>query len=518
MYITSGLHRSLQRHPGKIATVNGDRRQTFAELTERVSKTASALRALGFNAGDRLAIVSQNSDRMIELLLACWWSGLVIQPVNTRWTPSEMGYAINDSGARAVATCAKMLNIVRAIDLDMPRLDWRLYLDDDQEPDGYIMLNKLTNSSDQMEDLRCNADELAAIVYTGGTTGTPKGVMLSHGNFWSSLVGRMVEVPSASDSVTLLTSPLFHVAGLSRLILQILVGGTSVTLPGFQPQHVISLIKQEDVHDLMLVPSMLQMLMNTENFHPGYIPSLKRIFWGAAPIALPLLKEALARFPTVEFVHSYAMTETAASVSVLPIKNHPSFIQSKRVGSVGRGTLSSEIRIVNENSETVSCGTNGEILLRGPGIMQGYWRRPVDTEKAYLDGWLRTGDVGYLDEEGYLFVTGRLKDMIISGGENIYPAEVESAICSHPSVSQCAVIGVPHEKWGESVHAVIVLKAGMTVSEEILLDHCRHLLSRFKCPRSFKFEDSLPLTAAGKVDKKFLRASYQPIQKPNQTP
>lgn len=512
MYLTSGLHRSLQRHPEKIATVSGDRRQSYAELIERVSRRASALHKLGLKAGDRLAIVSQNSDRMIELLLACWWSGLVAQPVNTRWAPSEMGYAIADSGARAVATCSNMLTIVQAIDSDMPALDWYLYLDDDQEPEGYINLEKVSHSSHPMDDMRCAADALAAIVYTGGTTGSPKGVMLSHGNFWSSLVGRMVEVPSASNSVTLLTSPMFHVAGLSRMILQILVGGTSVTLPGFQPQSVIELIKQEGVHDLMLVPSMLQMLMNTENFGPEYLPSLKRVFWGAAPIALPLLQEALARFPAVEFVHSYAMTETAASVSVLSIENHPSFIQSNRFRSVGRGTLSSEIRIINENGEPVACGTNGEILLRGPGIMQGYWRRPVDTEKAYLDGWLRTGDVGYLDEEGYLFVTDRLKDMIISGGENIYPAEVESVICSHPSISQCAVIGIPHKKWGESVHAVIVFKAGMTASEEILLDHCRHVLSRFKCPRSFEFKDSLPLTAAGKVDKKLLRVSYQSIQ------
>lgn len=508
MYITAGLHRSLQRHPEKIATVSGERRQTYAELIERVARTAYALRAIGLKAGDRLAIVSQNSDRMIELLLAGWWSGLVVQPVNTRWTSAEMGYAIADSGARALATCANMLDTVQSIDTDLPELKWRLYLDDDHEPEGYTKLNELVISSQPMPDIRCASDDLAAIVYTGGTTGTPKGVMLSHGNFWASLAGRMVEVPSSSHSVTLLTSPMFHVAGLSRMILQVLIGGTSVTLPGFQSQAVIELIRQEGVHDLMLVPSMLQMLMKIKNFEPEYLPTLNRIFWGAAPIALPLLQEALARFPKVEFVHSYAMTETAASVSVLPIVNMPSFIQSNRVKSVGRGTLSSEIRIVDEKGESVSCGTCGEILLRGPGIMRGYWQRPFDTKEAFFDGWLRTGDAGYLDDEGYLFVTDRIKDMIISGGENIYPAEVESVICSYPGISNCAVIGIPHEKWGESVHAVIVLEAGMTVIEESLLDHCRQLLSRYKCPRSIEFKESLPLTAAGKVDKKLLRASH----------
>lgn len=508
MYITAGLHRALQRHPEKIATVSGDRRQTYAELTERVARTAYVLRSIGLQQGDRLAIVSQNSDRMVELMLAGWWSGLVVQPVNTRWTSAEMGYAIADSGARALATCANMFDTVHSIHADLPELKWRLYLDDDDEPDGYIGLNKRLISSQQIPDIRCASDDLAAIVYTGGTTGIPKGVMLSYGNFWASLVGRMVDVPSSGHSVTLLTSPMFHVAGLSRMILQVLVGGTSVTLPSFQPEAVIEMIKQEGVHDLMLVPSMLQMLMRTTGFDPDYLPTLRKIFWGAAPIALPLLQEALARFKKVEFVHSYAMTETAASVSVLPIVNHPSFIQSSRVRSVGQGTLSSEIRIANENGDSVSCQTIGEIVLRGPGIMRGYWKKPDDTKEAFRDGWLRTGDVGYLDEDGYLFVTDRIKDMIISGGENVYPNEVENAICSHPSVSQCAVIGIEDEKWGESVHAVVVLKNGMKISDAILLDHCRHLLSRFKCPRSFEFKESLPLTAAGKIDKKILRANH----------
>ena len=507
MYLTAGLHRSVQRHPEKIAIVSGDRRQTYAELTERVARTASALRAIGLKKGDRLAIVSQNSDRMIELILAGWWSGLIVQPVNTRWTSAEMGYAIADSGARAIASCAKMLGDVQAIDAVLPELEWRLYLDDDQEPEGYLKLNTRVISSSPIEDMRCAADDLAAIVYTGGTTGAPKGVMLSHGNFWSALVGRMVEVSSSSESVTLLTSPMFHVAGLSRMILQILVGGTSVTLPGFQAESVIEWIRQEGVHDLMLVPSMLQMLMSAKNFDPDHLPSLNRVFWGAAPIALPLLREALARFPKVEFVHSYAMTETAASISALTVINDPSFLQSDRVRSVGRGTLSSEIRIADMHGKPVSSGVTGEILLRGPGIMRGYWRKPAETEATFSDGWLRTGDGGYIDENGYLYVTDRIKDMIISGGENIYPAEVESAIATHPSVSHCAVIGVPHEKWGEAVHAVLVLKQGLTISEDDLLTHCRQLLSRFKCPRSFEIKDTLPLTAAGKVDKKLLRAN-----------
>ncbi|MDN3988810.1 class I adenylate-forming enzyme family protein [Zwartia vadi] len=508
MYLTAGLHRSIQRHPEKVATVSGGRRQTYAELIERVARTASLLKANGLKAGDRLAIISQNSDRMIELLLAAWWSGLVVQPVNTRWSPAEMAYAMTDSRARALATCSNLLSTVQAIESELPELVCRFYMDDDQEPVGYIKLSTQIITSPTIEDVRCATDDLAAIVYTGGTTGKPKGVMLSHGNFWSSLVGRMVEVPSSPQSVTLLTSPMFHVAGLSRMILQVLLGGTSVALPGFQPQSVIELIRQEGVHDLMLVPSMLQMLMSTANFDPEYLPTLNKIFWGAAPITMPLLQQALERFPKVEFVHSYAMTETAASISALTVLNNPSFLKSNRLRSVGRGTLSSEIRIADAQGKSLPSGTTGEILLRGPGIMKGYWHKPVETAETFIDGWLKSGDVGYLDEEGYLFVTDRMKDMIISGGENIYPAEVETVICSHPSVSACAVIGVPHERWGEAVHAVIVLHQGLTITEETLLAYCRQSLSRFKSPKSFEIRESLPLTAAGKIDKKLLRTAH----------
>jgi long-chain acyl-CoA synthetase len=495
MYLTAGLHRSMQRHPDKIATVTGSRRQTYRQLVDRVARTASALRALGLQPGERLSVLALNSDRMIELLLAGAWAGLVINPINTRWTAAEVAYALNDCGASALAVDDSLMATAQAMTDVLPNLRLRLYLGETQAPAGYLPL----------EDVRSAPDTLAAIVYTGGTTGFPKGVMLSHGNLWAALVGRMAEVSSPSHYVTLLTSPMFHVAGLGRMLGQTVVGGTCVTVPAFAPQPVVEIMAREGVNDLVIVPSMLQMLLDTPGFDPQGLPKLERILWGAAPITLPLLLRALQAFPDVDFIHVYGMTETSAAVSNLPISRDPAFLNSERIRSAGQAGVSAEIRIADEQGREVPPGTPGEILVRGPAVMQGYWGREEDTRKALAGGWLHTGDGGTMDAHGYLYVIDRIKDMVITGGENVYPAEVESTLTSHPAVSMCAVIGVPHEKWGEAVHAIVVLKPGAQARAEELSAHCHERISGFKCPKTYEFRDKLPLTAAGKVQKTELR-------------
>jgi long-chain acyl-CoA synthetase len=234
---------------------------------------------------------------------------------------------------------------------------------------------------------------------------------------------------------------------------------------------------------------------------------LQRILWGAAPITVPLLQRAMATFPAVEFIHAYGMTETAASVSVLRLSHTPEFLGSERIRSAGQAGLSAEIRIADEQGQEVPRGTPGEIWIRGPMVMQGYWGRPQETQQAVRDGWLRTGDGGTMDQDGYLYVIDRIKDMVITGGENVYPAEVENVLCSHPAVQACAVIGVPHEKWGEAVHAVVVLRTGAQATAADLDAHCRSQIGAYKCPKSFEFRDQLPMTAAGKVQKTALRKS-----------
>lgn len=505
MYLTAGLHRSMQKHPDKIATVTGTRRQTYRQLVDRVARTASALRTLGLQPGERLSVLSLNSDRMIELLLAGAWAGLVINPINTRWTPAEVAYALADCSASALAVDDGLMPTAQGMATELPDLCLRLYMGETKAPEGYLPLEEKVSAAQPIEDLRSAPDTLAAIVYTGGTTGFPKGVMLSHGNLWASLIGRMAEVSNPPHYVTLLTSPMFHVAGLGRMLGQTMVGGTCVTVPAFAPQQVVEIMAREGVNDLVIVPSMLQMLLDTPGFDPQGLPRLERILWGAAPITLPLLRRALAAFPLVDFIHVYGMTETSAAVSTLPISRDPAFLDSERIRSAGAAGLSAEIRIADEQGREVPAGTHGEILVRGPAVMQGYWGREEDTRKALAGGWLHTGDGGVMDEHGYLYVIDRIKDMVITGGENVYPAEVESAVTSHPAVSMCAVIGIPHEKWGEAVHAIVVLKPGQQVTAEALSAHCHARISGFKCPKTYEFRDKLPITAAGKVQKTELR-------------
>lgn len=511
MYLTAGLHRSIQRHPDQIATVSGQRRQSYRTLVDRVARSASALQALGLQPGDRLALLAHTSDRLIELLLAAWWCGLVACPLNTRWSPQEIAYALQDCEASALAVDDACLGSVQG--LAVPCLRVHLYIGEPSRcPEGWSPWEPLVVAALPMPDTRCDPQTLAAIVYTGGTTGAAKGVMLSHTNIWASMAARLAVVPNPEHSVTLLISPLFHVAGLGRMVVQIMTGGTCVSLAGFDPAKVVELMAQEGANDIMAVPSMLHVLLETPGFEPGHLPNLERILWGAAPMPPALLRRALARFPNAEFIHAYGMTETAASVALLRVERSAAFLQSDRIRSVGRPTVAVEIQVTDEQGVEVPPGTPGEIRLKGPAVMQGYWGRPQETQEAFHDGWLCTGDAGIMDSEGYLYITDRIKDMIISGGENIYSTEVENALAQHPAVSASAVVGVPHPKWGEAVHAVVVIKSGQTATAEDLDAHCRRLIAGFKCPKSYELRDHLPLTAAGKVAKNLLRQSTAPMR------
>lgn len=508
MYLTSGLHRSVQRHPEKIATVDHGRRQSFLELSQRVARLAGALRQLGVAPGDRVAVLALNSDRYIETALAVWWAGAVLNPVNTRWSANEIIYALKDCEVGLLLVDDAFAAMASSLHAAVPCLRSTVHLGRQAAPAGMQDYETLIAQAQPVEDARCDASALAAILYTGGTTGFPKGVMLSHGNLWSSMVGRTAEISNPSDYVTLLIAPLFHVAGLGRLIGQTIVGGSCVTLPAFQVEVVLRTIQDEQITDLVMVPSMIQMMVDDPCFTQFRLGSLKRIVWGAAPIALPLLERALDAFPGVEFIHAYGMTETSASVSVNGACNSVQARRSGLIRSAGRAGYATEVRIADDQGKEVPRGAPGEILVRGPIVMMGYWNRPEETKKALRDGWLRTGDGGTMDEAGYIYVIDRIKDMIITGGENVYPAEVESVLGTHPAVATSAVIGIPSEKWGEAVHAVVVLREGQQATEQELREHCRSHLGGYKCPKSIEFRTAMPLSAAGKVLKSELRKPW----------
>ncbi|HEY2927669.1 class I adenylate-forming enzyme family protein [Piscinibacter sp.] len=509
MYLTQGLHRALQRHPHKIAlhhlAEGSERHWTFAQFAEQVGRQAAALQARGVGIGDRVALLAPNDDALVTLLMACWWLGAVACPLNTRWSVPEFRFAVADCGARLLVANAQFET--QAAEL--------------ADVTTVVACHQIAAEGERLaplEDTRSGGDALAAILYTGGTTGRSKGVMLSHANFWTASMTRGAELNNSADSVSLLVAPLFHVAGLGRLVGQSIVGGTWVTMPQFRAEVVLAAIEQHGISDIIVVPTMLQALLDAPGFDPARLQSLNRIAFGAAPMPPDLLDRALAAWPQAEFFQAYGLTETAGAVCInLPANHRPEARALGRLRSVGRAGLGAEIRIVDESGRELPRGEVGEIVVRGPMVTRGYWQLPEASASALREGWFHTGDGGRMEADGYLFIADRLKDMIITGGENVYSAEVEAALRSHPAVTDAAVIGVPDARWGEAVHAVVVLRpeadaadADPATAGDALKAWCRQQLAGYKCPRSISFTDALPLSAAGKVLKTVLRAAHRP--------
>ena len=511
MYLTQGLHRSLQRHPGKLALRRlGDADETtldVSSLVQQVAQLAAALQARGVAAGDRVALLSPNNHHLVQQLLACWWLGAVACPLNLRWSAAELHLAVADCGARllvvdpTLALLSAQAGLATALKAGASEL-------------GSADLAAQAVQRLPLPDSRTGGDALAALLYTGGATGRPKGVMLSHANFLASALARAAAVHQPPDAVALLVAPLSHVAGLGRLVSQLMVGGSCLTLAQLHPEAVLAAVAQHGVTDLLLLPALLQALLDHPGFDASRVQGLRRIALGAAPLPPALLARALAAWPEADFVQAYGLTETAATVCINLPAMHRLGPQADattrgRLASVGQAGLAAEIRIVNEQGIDRPAGQVGQILVRGPMVMQGYWQQPEATAQVLQGDWLQTGDAGCIDEGGYLFIADRIQDTIITGGENVYSAEVEGVLRLHPAVVDVAVVGVPHAVWGEAVHAVVVLVAGALPQPDALRRFCRKHLAGYKCPRSVSFAASLPQTASGKVQKSALRAKLK---------
>lgn len=507
MYLTQGLHRAASQSPQGIAVICDERKTSYGALIERVKRFAGALVDLGVKPGDRVALLSQNSEEYVAYYLAVWWAGGVVNPINTRWSVAEIAYSLDDSQTGILLIDAVFAPLAADIQATSTRLKTVATVDCASPDNGVVELAPLIEHAAAIADLCPRGDALAGIFYTGGTTGHPKGVMLSHTNLWTSVIARMAMIHSPQDSVALHCAPLFHLAAAGRLIGQLTLGATSVLLPQFRVEEVLDCITRHQVNEATLVPSMLQMLMDHPSFSPDKFKSLRRVTYGASPMPDKLLNRLAKELPFVEIVQSYGQTEASPVISLNAI-TPGNGAQDARFRSAGRATLSTELRILDAQGQEAPAGIIGEITVKGPGVMLGYWNKPQETARVLQNGWLHTGDLGYVDEDGYLYVVDRLKDMIISGGENVYSAEVENALSRHPGVSSCAIIGVPHEVWGECVHAVVVLKDDYTVTDVELREHCQTLIGKYKCPKSFEFVDALPLSPTGKVLKSRLRQAY----------
>ena len=510
MYLTQALHRSVQQHPDRIAVRFGDRHRTFHEFADRVARLAGSLQALGLQRGDRVAMLSLNSDRYLEYQMGVPWAGGVLNPCNIRWSPAEILYSLDDSGSTILLVDETFKSLVEQLRRDSRTLREVIYCGDGQTPAGMHDYEALLGATEAVPDALRRGDELAGIFYTGGTTGFPKGVMLSHTNMGSAGVALRAEGLARPNGTFLHAAPMFHLADMGLALPHWIEGNSHSIIPMFNPDHVLDVIERDRVTNLMLVPTMIQVLLDHPSMGPHRdLSSLQTVFYGASAITESLLVRAMAAIPNAEVFQGFGMTELSPVATILPPRYHTE--EGRTLGklrSSGRATYCAEVRIVDGDGQEVPRGTVGEIAVRGPNVMQGYWNQPELTAATVRDGWMHTGDGGRMDEDGFISVVDRLKDMIKTGGENVYSAEVENALARHPAVLACAVIGVPSEHWGEAVHAVVVRKAGTEIGAAELIEHCKTLIAGYKSPRSVDFVAALPLSGAGKVLKTRLREPF----------
>lgn len=510
MYLTQTLHRAVQQHPDRIAVRFGDRKQTFREFAERVARLAGTLQALGMRSGDRVAMLSRNSDLYLEYLMGVPWGGGVLNPCNTRWSAAEILYSLDDSGSTILLVDETFRPLAEQLRSDASTLREVIYCGNGDVPAGMHGYEALLAAADPVLDAGRRGDDLVGIFYTGGTTGFPKGVMLSHTNICSSGMAMLAGGLATPDGTYLHAAPMFHLADIGLAMPHWIAGNTHSVIPSFAPELVLDAFERDRVTDLLLVPTMIQMLVE----HPAMkqsrdLSALRTISYGASPMTEAVLERAMAALPGVSFVQVYGMTELSPLATINPAWYHtPEGRIHGKLRSAGRACSCAEVRIVDAEDREVPRGTVGEVAVRGPNVMLGYWNKPEQTAAAIRDGWMHTGDGGYMDEEGFIFVVDRLKDMIISGGENVYSAEVENALAQHPDVASCAVVGIPSAEWGESVHAVVVSRPGASITAEDLIAYCKTLIAGYKCPRSVEFRDALPLSGAGKILKIELRKPF----------
>ncbi|MGK2909017.1 MAG: long-chain-fatty-acid--CoA ligase [Sphingobium sp.] len=488
----------------KIAFIFGERRTDFVTARGQVRRIARSLGARGIGPGDRIACLARNSDRFLLLLMGASAAGAVLVPLNWRLSPAELDYIYRDSEARLLFAGDEYRALAQAMVGDA---DMAVALEDEG-------LDAWLDAHDGPDPLPAHVDDVAVQLYTSGTTGQPKGVMLTHRALMEprQLWTEMPWYRWAEDDVALDAMPYFHVGGLGWALMSLHAGMPTVILPEFDPAAVLRAIEDERVTKMFLVPSALHIVVRKPDMAQYDVSSLRTIIYGASTMPIDLLRECIASFGC-GFVQNYGMTETCGVIAALEPADHD-FAGNSRMDSAGKALPGVEIEIHDSAGSRMPQGEIGEIVIRSGAIMAGYWKRPEASGEAIDDaGWLRTGDAGYLDAEGYLHVHDRLKDMIISGGENIYAAEVENAIFGHPAVEDVTVIGLPDARWGEAVCAVVVAKPGPVPSHASIVDWARQRIAAYKLPKSTILIDVLPRNAAGKVLRRELRLRFAPLLK-----
>ena len=485
------LNRGVRIARHDEALVDGETRYSYAELESRCRRLVGGLYGIGLEPQDRVAILAANSGPYLEAYLGLPAGNLVIVPLNTRHAEPELRYALEDSGARVLLTDRDPGGLTDVVEHVV------------SIPDGYAPL--LAGADERELGAEVTSETLAGLFYTGGTTGASKGVMLSHGNLIANAFHMMVTQPLLPGDRFAVIAPMFHAAGSFAVLATIWTGGCHVMLPVFDPEAAVDLVEREAITATLIVPTMLAAMADAQLANPRDTSSLRELGHGGSPVATEVVRRAHKAFPSARLTHWYGATETAPIATALP--NEQDVLDGPRARSCGQATVGLDVRVVDAHDREVASGEVGEVVIRGANVMQGYWNKLQQTEHALRNGWYHTGDLGYLDDGGYLFLVDRLKDMIVSGGENVYSTEVEEVLYKHSMVLEAAVFGIPDDTWGEAVYAVVVPRGAVTPDE--LIAHCKEHIGGYKVPKLVELRDEpLPKSGPGKVLKRELREPF----------
>ncbi len=501
--------------PDQKIMVYGDRCQTYQDVTTRVRRLASALGTLGIAKGDRIAVLDTNSPRYIEAYFATSMVGAVFVPLNYRAKADELEYMIATAGVRVLMVGDRYVPLMAGMRDRLWGVTQYVAMESSQ-PDMVSFEALIAQASGDASEAEVDEGDVNILMYTSGTTGRPKGVMLTYGDFVAYVCGNTELADGTPRGAALLCVPMYHIAGVTAMMTSIFTGRTLVILPQFEPREWLEAVQRERITHAFLVPTMLKRVLEHPDFHRYSCSSVEILAYGAAPMPLPIIRRAIDMFPpTVGFVNAFGQTETTATVTMLLPEDHrldgtPQEVERKlrRLSSIGRPLPDVEVRVVDPEGVEAARGEIGEIAVRTPRLMKGYFSQGDVTAQTIVDGWLHTRDMGWMDEDGYLYLAGRKDDLIIRGGENISPAEVEAILHTHPAIEEAAIIGVPDADWGERVMAIVVPRAGSALTAEEVIDWCHQRLASFKKPDIVQFASELPRNPLGKVLRKDLRQRF----------
>lgn len=490
----------------KLALAFEGTRLTYGQLNEKANKVANGLLDMGIKKGDRVAALMYNCHQFMEIYFALAKIGAIMVPLNFRLVARELQFALDDSGSNTLLMGPEFLEPINSIRSSLKTVRNFFFVGPKSPADFIDYESYFSKYPAQEPVVEVGLDDEQLIIYTSGTTGRPKGAVYAHSTtYWMSL-DQIVDFSCNSNDITAITGPLYHVGGLIDLTMPMFhAGGTCIMMrsTGFTPKETLELIEKEKITLILLFPIMLYDILRYPDLKKYDTRSLRLIFTGGEPVPVAALEKSMDAFPSAKVVQGFGLTEGSAIASFLS----PKYAVTK-MGSIGKPLAHVRMRVVNDKGEDVAPGEVGEILTQGPSVSKGYWMRPDANAETFADGWCHTGDLGRIDEDGFFYIAGRKKDMIISGAENIYPAEIEDVLYTHPKIAEVAVIGVPDEKWGEAVLAVIVPKQGQTLTEEEVIVFCKDNLAGYKKPKLVRFLEALPRTASMKVQKHVLRQQF----------